>query len=75
MGIHSPEHLSLIADNFDPCFKWMRPKVMHFDWDETVLLRGLLKWVRDVARGRRNRKKVFSDAVLVEGGTIGPARR
>ncbi len=75
MGIHAPKHISLVADDFDPCFEWMRPKVTHFDWDETVLLRGMIAWVRDVARGRKNRRKVFSDAVLVEGETIGPVKR
>lgn len=71
MGIHAPGHISLIADDFDPCFGWMRPKVTHFDWNESVLLRGLLAWIRDVARGRPNRRKIFSDAVFVDGETIG----
>lgn len=73
-GIIAPERISLVSDDLIPSFEWIRPTVAHLYWDPELLLRGVLSWVRDVARGRTNRKKVFSSAEFIEGGTIGPVK-
>lgn len=42
--------------------------------DSRPVVRGVVRWANDVARGREERRQVLTEAGFVEGGTIGPAR-
>lgn len=73
-GMVAPTHISLICDDPDPNFGWCEPAISHFRWDSAPLLRSIVRWANQVARGKRSIGKTFSVAKFVEGGTIGPAR-
>lgn len=71
-GIVAPKQISLICDDPDPNFGWCEPAISHFCWDPAPLLRSIVHWANQVARGKRSRRKIFSLAEFIEGGTIGP---
>ena len=73
-GIVAPKQISLICDDPDPNFAWCDPAISHFHWDSARLLRGIVKWANQVARGKRPHGKTFSAAEFIEGGTIGPPK-
>ncbi|HEX5789782.1 MAG TPA: substrate-binding domain-containing protein [Luteolibacter sp.] len=70
-GIVAPNHISMICDDPDPSFAWCEPAISHIRWDPAPLLRGIVRWANQVARGKRPCDKTFSVAKFVEGGTIG----
>lgn len=71
-GIVTPDHISLISTEHDPVFDWCKPKVTHMTWDSKPLIRRVLQWVNNISRGKEDRRKTFTEARLVIGGTIGP---
>jgi DNA-binding LacI/PurR family transcriptional regulator len=73
-GIVAPKQISLICDDPDPSFTWCDPAISHIHWDSAPLLRSIVHWANQVARGRKSIRKTFSVAEFIEGGTIGPAR-
>jgi len=73
-GIVAPKQISLVCDDPDPNFGWCEPAISHFRWDSAPLLRCIVRWANQVARGKQSRRKIFSLAEFIEGGTIGPAR-
>jgi DNA-binding LacI/PurR family transcriptional regulator len=73
-GIVAPKRISLICDDPDPNFAWCEPAISHLYWDSAPLLRSIVRWANQVARGKRPLAKTFSTAEFIEGGTIGPAR-
>ena len=73
-GIVAPRQISLICDDPDPSFAWCKPAITHIRWDSAPLLRSIVRWANQVARGKQSNRKTFSVAEFIEGGTIGPAR-
>jgi DNA-binding LacI/PurR family transcriptional regulator len=73
-GITAPEKISLICDDPDPHFAWFEPAITHFRWEAAPLMRSIVRWANQVARGKRTNQKTYSVAEFVEGGTIGLAR-
>lgn len=71
-GILAPNHISMICDDPDPSCAWCEPAISHFHWDPAPLLRSVVRWANQVARGKHPIRKTFSEAEFVEGGTIGP---
>jgi len=71
-GILAPEHVSLVCTDPDPTFAWCRPTVAHIRWDPGPVLRRILRWADNVARGKDDRRQTFTKAEFIEGGTIGP---
>lgn len=74
-GILAPQHVSLVCCDPDPAFAWFQPPVTHIRWDSRQMLRHIVRWVAEVAGGQNKRRKVLTEAELVEGGTIGPVNR
>jgi DNA-binding LacI/PurR family transcriptional regulator len=72
-GILSPEHVSLACSDPDPSFEWFLPRVAHISWDPQPVVRRIVGWVENVARGKDDRRQSEAKAEFVEGGTIGPA--
>jgi Periplasmic binding protein-like domain/Bacterial regulatory proteins, gntR family len=72
-GIVAPKQISLICDDPDPSFGWCEPAISHFRWDPARLLRSIVHWANQVARGKQSKRKTYSVAEFIEGGTIGPA--
>jgi DNA-binding LacI/PurR family transcriptional regulator len=70
-GIRSPEDVSLICTDPDRTFTWCRPSIAHIDWNASPMLRRILRWVQNLARGKPDLRQTLTHAEFVEGGTIG----
>lgn len=73
-GIRTPGDVSLVCTDPDPTFEWCRPQISHIHWDSGQLVRRIVKWASNVARGKRDRRQTVTVAEFVHGGTIGPAK-
>lgn len=71
-GIHAPEDVSLIADDSHQIFAWCEPAVSHFSWDSGPVIKRVVQWVKNVARGKQDKRQVLFAGDFIEGGTIGP---
>lgn len=71
-GLRVPQDVSLVCTDADPSFDWCQPSVAHIRWDSGPVVRRILRWARNVSRGRQDRRQTFTPAEFVPGGTIGP---
>jgi len=71
-SIVAPRDVSLIAADPDPSFTWCEPVISHFSWDHRPLVRRVVRWAENVARGKQDRRQSGVMSKFVEGGTIGP---
>ena len=71
-GIRVPEDLSLVCLESHSILDHCSPAVTRLQWDETSLMRRIVNWANNVARGRRDVARGYVRVDLVEGGTIGP---
>lgn len=71
-GIVAPAHVSLICTDPDRTFSWCRPTVAHIRWDHRAVVRRILRWTENVARGKEDRQQTLTKAEFVNGGTVGP---
>lgn len=74
IGLRVPRDVSLICTNSDPTFSWFQPAVSHIDWDTRSVMRRVVRWAANIARGKDDRRQNNTKAVFIEGGTIGPAK-
>jgi DNA-binding LacI/PurR family transcriptional regulator len=74
-GIRSPENLSLFCNDYEQSFEWTRPNIACIEWDQRPSVRRVVQWAKNIAQGKSDTKKSYIEAVLHEGGTIGPAPR
>ena len=68
----APRDVSLICTDSDLTFAWCKPTTAHIQWDSRPVVRRVLRWANNIARGSDDLRKSFTKAVFVEGGTIGP---
>jgi DNA-binding LacI/PurR family transcriptional regulator len=73
-GILAPRDVSLVCDDPDPAFSWCKPSVAHIHWDPSPVIRRIIRWADNVARGKDDRRHSFSKSKFVDGETIGPAQ-
>ena len=73
-GILAPEDVSLVCQNPDIGFAWNQPAISHIRWEATPLVRRVVKWADNIARGKDDRRISSFKAEFVEGGMIGPAK-
>lgn len=71
-GLAVPEDVSMICLDADSAFDWCQPSIAHISWDHRPVVRRIVRWVKNVAQGKDDRRKVDTKAELIEGGTIGP---
>jgi DNA-binding LacI/PurR family transcriptional regulator len=74
-GLRVPQDVSMVCTDVEPGFAWCLPAITHIRWDYHPLVRRIVRWANNVARGKDDRRQSFSKAEYVEGGTIGPAPR
>lgn len=74
-GVVAPRDVSLICEDPDPNFTWCRPEVAHITWSQRTIVRRVVRWAENVARGRKDVRQTFAKASYVHGGTVGPARK
>ena len=73
MGFRVPEDVSLICTDSSPEFVWCKPSVSYVHWDYNPLVRRMVRWTNNVAKGRNDRRQFTTEARFFEGGSIGPA--
>jgi hypothetical protein len=71
-GIVAPGDVSLVVADDDPSFVWCSPFPSHIHWDYRPVVRHVVRWAKNVAAGKEDRRKLGVEAQFVEGGTIGP---
>ncbi|QTN33034.1 substrate-binding domain-containing protein [Akkermansiaceae bacterium] len=74
-SLRVPEDVSLVCADADPYFHWNKPSISHIRWDSRPVVRRIVRWADNVARGKADIRQSRTRAEFVEGGTIGPARR
>ncbi|MFT5905765.1 MAG: DNA-binding LacI/PurR family transcriptional regulator [Cryomorphaceae bacterium] len=72
-NLRVPHDVSLVCTDRDPGFIWCRPSVAHMYWDYHPVVRRIIRWVNNVARGVDDRRQSFTKAEYIDGGTVGPA--
>ncbi|MCH7228219.1 substrate-binding domain-containing protein [Haloferula sp. A504] len=72
-GIHAPEHVSLVCCDADSTFHWCRPTIAHIAWDSRPVINRVVRWTKNISHRKDDRRKVFTKARLILGGTLGPA--
>lgn len=70
-----PEDVSLAIMEADPVFEWCRPTVAQVRWDRLAVLRRVVGWANNIARGKKDLRETLTRAEFIDGGTIGPVRR
>lgn len=71
-GIIAPRDVSLVVAGLDQSFSWCDPVPSHMDWDFHPVVKSIVRWAKNVARGKINRRHSGFESKFVEGGTIGP---
>lgn len=72
MGILAPRDISLLCTDPDPTFEWHDPSIAHVHWDSQKVMRRILRWANNIARGKQDTQPYIVKAEFIEGGTIGP---
>jgi DNA-binding LacI/PurR family transcriptional regulator len=72
-GLTVPRDVSVACQESDLVFSWSEPAVTRLEWDRRRLVRAAIHWLEQVAAGNDDRSKKPIKAVLVGGGTVGPA--
>lgn len=71
-GIVAPHEISMICLDPDPAFAWSVPSVSHIYWSSAPVVRRVMRWIGNVARGREDLRNVATPTRFIEGVTIGP---
>lgn len=74
-GLRVPHDVSLICADADRSFIWSEPSVAHIRWDFRPVIRRIVRWTNNVARGKDDRRKTLTKAEFVDGGTVGAAKK
>lgn len=72
-GIRIPKDVSLVCMDSAPSFAWCEPSVAHIHWDARPVVRRIVRWIDNVARGKEDKRQTLTKAKFIEGGTIGAA--
>lgn len=59
----------------DPAFAWCRPSVAHVQWGRPPVIRRVVGWANNIARGKKDLHETLTRAEFIDGGTIGPVKR
>ena len=70
-----PEDVSLVSMEADSAFDWCVPSIAHVRWDHPTVLRRVVGWVNNVAKGRNDVRETNTLADFVDGGSIGSVKR
>lgn len=71
-GIVAPRDVSLVVADRDASFAWSDPIPSHIEWDYRPVVRRVVRWAKNVAQGKEDRRQSGTESKFVEGGTIGP---
>ena len=68
-----PEHVSLVATDFDQSLAWCHPSLAHMNWSPAPIVRRIVRWAAAARLARADRRTLNFPAAFVTGGSIGPA--
>lgn len=71
--IFTPQDVSLICTDDDLTFEWCEPTASCIRWDSRPWVRRIVLWADNIAKGKDDRRKSFTQAKYVERGSVGPA--
>lgn len=71
-GLRVPRDVSVLCKNHETWFSWHRPAIAHLFGDESLMVRRILRWVNDVARGKADQKYIPFALQFVAGESMGP---
>lgn len=74
-GLRIPEDISLICTDDHQTFRWCRPSVAHIKWDSRPIVRRILQWADNIAKGKSDLRQSHTKASFVPGGSIGPVNK
>jgi DNA-binding LacI/PurR family transcriptional regulator/ribosomal protein S25 len=73
--LNVPGDVSLVSMESDPAFDWCHPTIACIHWAHQPVMRRVVGWANNVARGKIDRRETHTLAEFIDGGTIGPAKR
>jgi DNA-binding LacI/PurR family transcriptional regulator len=62
--------LVCVCTDFHPSFHWCRPKIAHFHWDPSALVRRAVRWVDHVALGKDDITQKLVISKFVDSGEM-----
>nr|WP_162145252.1 substrate-binding domain-containing protein [Chthoniobacter flavus] len=74
-GIRVPADVSLICTDDDLAFSRCDPPITCIAWDSQPVVRRVVRWAGNVARGKPDFRLTKTPAKLILGGTIGSPKR
>ena len=72
-SIHIPDQVSLVSTDCDASLDWCLPGIAHMRWDNTLIVRRVVRWVSAVRKGKADRRTINFPAEFIPGGSTGPA--
>jgi DNA-binding LacI/PurR family transcriptional regulator len=72
-GILAPADVSLICGDPNPTFAWCKPSIAHTHHDTRPVVRRIVRWANNIARGKEDIIQTLTPAEFIPGGTVGPA--
>lgn len=67
--------VSLVCMIDDPALAWQRPSIAHYQVNDEVHIRHILRWVNSIERGCPDLGQKFTEAEFILGETIAPPTR
>jgi DNA-binding LacI/PurR family transcriptional regulator len=74
-GISIPERVSLLCTFPDLTFEWCDPVISHINWASHLVIRRIVGWANNVAKGKADLRQTFTQADFINGGTIRTAKQ
>lgn len=72
-GVVAPRDISIITAGYDTMFDWYLNQPAQYRWSEKAVAHRVVRWARNIARGRKDLKQTGIPGEFIEGDTIGPA--
>jgi DNA-binding LacI/PurR family transcriptional regulator len=73
-GIKVPEEVSLVSTDYES-LTWCHLGIAHMRWNSAAVSKRILRWASAVSKGKTDRKKIYTPAKFISGGSIGPAQK
>jgi DNA-binding LacI/PurR family transcriptional regulator len=72
--LNVPGDVSLVSMESDPAFDWCHSTIACIHSDHRLVMRRVVGWAKNVARGKIDVHETHTMAEFIDGGSVGPAR-
>ena len=62
--------ITLICADYDPAFDWCKPPIAHLRWDESAVVRRVVRWADNVAQGKEDRRQRLTPTKFIGGDDL-----